>query len=86
MENISLKDRFIEIGEYGAAGFYEEEDRSLFYRRALGVRRFYENRRLPKYTGQPLYPSGSIYEEEMGVYPSRDDGLGFVTRGGFEGN
>ena len=49
-----------EINEFAAAGLYEEPNRSLFYRKALGLRRFYENCELPVYTGQPLYPSGKI--------------------------
>jgi len=52
--------RFLtEIGEYSAAGLYEEEGRSLFYRKALGLRRFYETCELPQYTGKKLYPSGA---------------------------
>lgn len=49
------------IGECGAAGLYEEENRSLFYRKALGLRRYFETRELPEYSGQALYPSGHLY-------------------------
>ena len=52
--------KFMEMKEYHAAGLYEEPDRSLFYRKALGLRRFYENCSLPAYEGKPLYPSGKV--------------------------
>lgn len=48
------------LGEFGAAGLFEENGRSLFYRKALGLRRFYENCPLPPYNGEPLYPSGQV--------------------------
>ena len=57
---MTVRQRFLSIGEYVAAGAYEEENRSLFYRKALALRRFYENCPLPEYTGKPLYPSGPI--------------------------
>ena len=51
---------FLKIGEYGAAGMYEEPDRSLFYRKSLGIRRFYENCEMAIYNGEYLYPSGVV--------------------------
>ena len=54
----TYQERFLAIGEYMAAGLYEEEERSLFYRKALGTRRYYENRPLIEYSGELLYPSG----------------------------
>lgn len=48
------------IGEISAAGLFEEENRSLFYRKALGLRRFYESCELPKYNGELLYPCGPV--------------------------
>ena len=36
-----ISEKFKRMGEYGAAGMYEEPERSLFYRKALGIRRFY---------------------------------------------
>jgi len=48
----------LEMQEYGAAGMYEESSRSLFYRKALGLRRYYENCAIPTYNGEALYPSG----------------------------
>ena len=41
-----------------AEGLYEEPTRSLFYRKSLSLRRFYENCDLPVYQGKTLYPSG----------------------------
>ena len=60
--------KFLELGEYAAAGLYEEEGRSLFYRKALGIRRFYENCNLATYNGSLLYPSGVI-SQDMKVIP-----------------
>ncbi|MBE6607252.1 MAG: hypothetical protein E7633_01660 [Ruminococcaceae bacterium] len=54
---MTIKDRFENIGEYCAAGLFEECDRSLFYRKALAIRRFYENVTPPPYEGGYLYPS-----------------------------
>lgn len=55
---MDISKAFYELGEYGAAGMFETPDRSLFYRKALGLRRYWENCRLPVYEGKPLYPSG----------------------------
>ena len=63
-----ISDEFKSIGEYGAAGMYEELDRSIFYRKALGIRRFYEKCELAVYNGELLYPSG-IISTKMNVYP-----------------
>ena len=49
-----------ELEEYSAAGLYEEPNRSLFYRKALGLRRFYENCEIPTYNGELLFPSGKV--------------------------
>lgn len=54
---------FLEAGEPLAAGLYEEPDRGLFYRKALGLRRFYESAPLFDYTGGRLYPSGPLYSK-----------------------
>lgn len=56
---MNLYERFWTMGEYYAAGLYEEPERSLFYRKALGLRRYYENLQAPQYTGRKLYPSGA---------------------------
>ena len=55
---MNLSEQFLNIGEFGAAGAFEEPERSLFYRKALGLRRFYENCELAPYNGELLYPSG----------------------------
>lgn len=52
--------KLYEIGEYAAAGLFEDPQGGLFLRKAIGLRRFYENCSLPKYNGKPLYPSGRV--------------------------
>ncbi len=69
-----LSDDFIKIGEYGVAGMYEEPDRSLFYRKALGMRRYYENCDLAEYHGEYLYPSG-ILPGQMRIFPHHIPGM-----------
>lgn len=64
-----ISDEFRSIGEYCAAGMYEEPQRSRFYRKALGLRRFYENCKPADYNGEYLYPSGTI-TKKMNIYPS----------------
>ena len=54
-------EKFLKIGEYAASGAFEEPERSLFYRKALGIRRFYENCPLCEYRSERLYPSGVFY-------------------------
>ena len=58
-----LKEKFLEFGEYAAAGLYEECDRSLFYRKALGLRRYLESCELAEYNGERLYPSGAVKQK-----------------------
>lgn len=58
-----IENELKKIGEYALAGLYEEPKRSLFYRKALFIRRFYENCKLQPYFGTPLYPSGErVYD------------------------
>lgn len=52
--------RFLDAGEFAAAGLFEQPKRSLFYRKALGIRRYFEHYPLQPYEGRPLYPSGPI--------------------------
>lgn len=82
---MDLKERFLSIGEYAGAGAYEEENRSLFYRKALGIRRFYENCKLLKYEGKPLYPSGEN-RTEMKIAPNYINGLHVCVEGFDEEN
>lgn len=65
---------FKSIGEYGAAGMYEETKRSLFYRKALGIRRFYEHCDLAAYNNELLYPSGVI-SNNMNIRPTFLSGM-----------
>ena len=51
---------FLDAKEFAAAGLFEETDRSLFYRKSLGIRRYFEHYPLQPYEGKPLYPSGPI--------------------------
>lgn len=51
-------EKFLEINEPLAAGVFEEANRSRFYRKALGLRRYYERAPLPDYLGGKLYPGG----------------------------
>lgn len=74
-----LKEDFLRLGEYAASGLYEEPDRSLFYRKALGLRRFYENCELAVYRGESLYPSGVI-AQKMNVVPEYLRGLTFLSK------
>ena len=69
-----MKEEFLRLGEYGAAGLYEEPTRSLFYRKALGLRRYFEHCRLYVYSGEALYPSGTGYGGMM-ISPSYMHGL-----------
>ena len=56
-----LFEKLKELSEFPSAGLFEEPDRSLFYRKALSLRRFFENYNIPRYNGKPLYPSGDVY-------------------------
>ena len=67
-------EKFKELKEYAAAGLYEEENRSLFYRKALGLRRYYETCSLNVYKGEFLYPSG-VRDNSSRIYPSYMNGL-----------
>lgn len=72
-----LYKKFLDLGEYAASGAFEEPDRSLFYRKALGIRRYYENCSLYTYDGKSLYPSG-VLAENMMVRPHYLNGLEFA--------
>ena len=54
-----------DMGELALAGLYEEPEKSRFYRKALGLRRYFENCNLPEYTGKFLYPSGKIKQKGL---------------------
>lgn len=55
-----ITEKLLGYGEYFATGLYEEPGKSLFYRKAMGLRRYYENCSLPKYAGEKLYPCGAV--------------------------
>lgn len=56
-------EKFAEIGEYAAAGAFENENDSLFCRKARGIRRYYETCELYEYDrASSLYPSGAKRE------------------------
>lgn len=57
--------RLIDLGEYCVAGAYENLERGLFYRKSVGIRRYYERCPLPNYSGQLLYPSGKICRDTL---------------------
>ena len=57
---MSIHEQFAALGEYMAAGLYENPDRSVFFRLSRGLRRYWENCALPPYEGKPLYPSGKL--------------------------
>ena len=57
---MQLHEEFYALGEYAAAGLFEQPERSLFYRKALGLRRYWETCRLQPYEGKLLYPSGKL--------------------------
>ncbi len=52
--------KLLQMHEYGAAGLLEAPGRSLFYRKALGLRRYYEHCEIPSYNGELLFPSGRV--------------------------
>ena len=60
---MTVYESFKKIGEYCAAGMYEDESRNLFYRKALGIRRYFEKCPIPEHHGNPLYPSGKIFAD-----------------------
>jgi len=71
---MDIVDYFLDIGEFAAAGMYEEPNRSLFYRKSLGIRRYLENCELPEFARTPLYPSGAI-NQKMKIFLDYSYGL-----------
>jgi len=64
-----LSEKFAKLGEYYAAGLYEEPDQPLFIRYARALRRYFENCHLNPYNGEPLYPYGAI-SDGLHICPS----------------
>jgi formate C-acetyltransferase len=67
--NGGLAERFFEIGEPYAGGFYEAPDRDRFFRFARAQRRFWEQAPLDGYRGGALYPCGSKCPRPPAVRP-----------------
>lgn len=62
--------RYLQIGEYFAAGFFEDPDKDNRYRFAKALLRYYENCPLPEYKGGKLYPSGALaLRNTYTIYP-----------------
>lgn len=51
------------IGEYFAAGYVENMDKSPFIRFSSAIKRHFENVELPSYNGELLYPFGEISKQ-----------------------
>lgn len=62
---MTTQKRFQELGEFYAAGFFEEEEGSFFIKFSRALRRYWENYRLPAYHGEPLYPCGAQWSTLM---------------------
>ncbi len=56
--DMTISKRFIAAGFPTAAVYYENPERSRFYRKCRAIRVFFETLPLVPYTGKPLYPSG----------------------------
>ena len=67
-------EKFLELNEYCAAGLFKEPNRSLFYRKSMGIRMYYENCELYEYKGKLLYPSGTN-KTQMSIVPHYLDGM-----------
>lgn len=55
-----MQKKFEQIGEFYAAGLFEEPNATPFVRFSRAVRRYLENREMPSYNGESLYPCGSF--------------------------
>ena len=64
-----IQRRFNELGEFYAAGFFEEDNKSYFIRFSRALRRYFENYKLQPYNGEPIYPCGS---KEQGLLVNPD--------------
>lgn len=65
----SIADRLFDIGEPFAAGFFEDPDKSNFFRFAKATRRYREVCRLPEYNGELVYPNGKRSIDDFTVMP-----------------
>lgn len=62
---IDIRAEFDKLGEYYAAGLYEETEKDLFVRYSRAHRRYLENCPLQAYNGEPIYPCGSKPKDLM---------------------
>lgn len=70
----TIREQFLNINAFAGAGAYEQPNRSLFFRKALALRRYYETCDLFPYDGKPLYPSGALIKNAP-VFPDYLKGL-----------
>jgi len=61
---------FDQINEPYASGFFENPERSRFFRYARAQRRFWERCTMPEYDGDSLYPCGKKYADAYAVTPN----------------
>ncbi len=67
---MSIYERCIEINEYVAAEMFKQPDRSLFFRKASALGKYYKTCRLPEYNGEYLFPSGgAVYDGSITPNP-----------------
>lgn len=69
---MNVYQRYMSISEPYAAGFFEDETRSLFYRFSKAHYRFMEHCPLSKFNGGELYPCGAMaadYNKIYAIYP-----------------
>ncbi|MDR0732166.1 MAG: hypothetical protein LBF63_10895 [Treponema sp.] len=66
---VSLAEQFFALGEPYLGGFYEETERSRFFRFSRAQRRFWERAPLAAYRGGALYPCGVKYPQGPAVCP-----------------
>jgi len=65
----TVSEYFKSIGEPYAAAFFEDENRSKFYRFSKAFAAYFRHRALPEYTGGWLYPSGYAFLDNYAVRP-----------------
>jgi formate C-acetyltransferase len=66
---VNVAERFFALGEPYAGGFYEEPERSRFFRFSRAQRRFWEQTPMTPYRGGALYPCGNKYPQAPAVFP-----------------
>ena len=64
-----IYERLASSGEFFAAGFFEDTDRTNFYRFAKANLRYREECALPEYRGEDIYPNGKRSIDNLLVVP-----------------